>query len=240
MAAEAMDVERYFARALHRVDVKERASRLGYFANFLDGLKNAGLVVGQHHADQSRLRAQRALNRRRVDQAARGGRDKGSLHSERGHALRRCQYCRMLNRRRHEVIAGAQQAEDRGIVALGAAGVEDHFGVVAVEELGQSGAGSVHGGVRLLSVEVNRAGVAEALDPVRAHRLHHLRQQRSGGVGVHVDSRHRRAAPDSIVREPKFRADGRAGRCSVPPKPERIKRQVPRLRFASFLMNKTG
>jgi hypothetical protein len=34
------------------------------------------------------------------------------------------------------VVAGMQQAEDGGVVALGAAGVEDHLGVMAVEEAG--------------------------------------------------------------------------------------------------------
>ncbi|MGP8225273.1 MAG: cysteine desulfurase family protein, partial [Terracidiphilus sp.] len=47
---------------------------------------------------------------------------------------------------------------------------------------GECGAGAVHGGVSLLPVEVNRAGVAEALHPVRAHRLHHLRQQAHSAV----------------------------------------------------------
>ena len=35
--------------------------------------------------------------------------------------------------------------------------------------------------------EMNRGGVAEVLHPIGTHGLHHLRQQRGGGVGVHID-----------------------------------------------------
>jgi hypothetical protein len=48
---------------------------------------------------------------------------------------------RVLDRSGDEVVAGVQQAEDGRVVALGAAGVEDHLGVVAVEELGHGLAG---------------------------------------------------------------------------------------------------
>src|ERR1039458_8738864 len=66
MAAEAAHVQRNLASALHGVNVKEGASRLGDLANLFDRLQHAGLVVGQHHADQSRLWAKRALNRSRI------------------------------------------------------------------------------------------------------------------------------------------------------------------------------
>ena len=82
---------------------------------------------------------------------------------------------RVLDRRGDEVIAGVQQAEDRRVVALGASGVKNHLGGVAVEEFCHRLASLIDTLVRLLSVQVDRGGVAEVLHPIGAHRLHHLR-----------------------------------------------------------------
>ena len=87
-----------------------------------------------------------------IDEAAGLRRDKGRLDAMRGHALGRLQNRGVLDGSGNEVVAGVQQAEDGGVVALGAAGVEDHLGVVAVEKLGHRFAGAVDGGVRLLAV----------------------------------------------------------------------------------------
>ena len=77
MAAESAHVEGNFARALHGINMKEGAGARAMFADFLNGLKNAGLVVRQHHADEARLGADGAQNVHRVDQAAGLGRHKG-------------------------------------------------------------------------------------------------------------------------------------------------------------------
>ena len=50
--------------------------------------------------------------------------------------------------------------------------------------------GAVDGLARLLAVQVDRRGVAEVLHPIGTHGLHHLRKQRRGGVGIHIDSAH--------------------------------------------------
>ncbi len=110
-----------------------------------------------------------------IDQAAGLRRNERRLHAVLGHALRGLQHRRVLDRRGDEVIAGMQQAEDGGVVALGAAGVEHHLGVMAIEELGQGLARAVHGRARLLPVQVDRGGVAEVLHPIGTHGLHHLR-----------------------------------------------------------------
>ena len=89
------------------------------------------------------------------------------------------------------MIAGAQQSENRGVIAFRASGIEHHLGSAAIEELCQRLAGLVDGRVRLLPVQVNRRGIAEMLHPIGAHRFHHLWQQRRGSIGVHVDSGHR-------------------------------------------------
>jgi hypothetical protein len=45
-------------------------------------------------------------------------------------------------------------------------------------------------GAGVLAVLMDGAGVAEVLDPERAHGLEDLWQERRGGVGVHVDTLH--------------------------------------------------
>ena len=68
-----------------------------------------------------------------------------------------------------------QQAKERGVVAFGAAGGEDDLGSVTAEELRKCLAGLVYGGAGALALLVDLGGVAEVLNPVRAHGLHHLR-----------------------------------------------------------------
>ena len=54
--------KRDLARALHGVDVEEDAGFGGDLADLFDGLQDAGLVVGQHDADQARLGPDGAAN----------------------------------------------------------------------------------------------------------------------------------------------------------------------------------
>ena len=176
MAAEAAHVELHLARALHRIDMKENARVGGDSADLLHRLEDAGLVVGQHHANQPRLGPDRALNLRRVDKAAGLGLDEGGLHATFGQAMGRLQDRRVLDRRGNEVVAGTQKAKERRVVALGAAGVEHHLGLMAVEELRHGLAGLIHGRVRLLAVQVDRGRVAETFHPIRTHCLKYLRQ----------------------------------------------------------------
>jgi hypothetical protein len=77
------------------------------------------------------------------------------FHAVESQALGRFQDGRVLDGGGNEVVAGVQQAKDGRVVALGAAGVEDHLGGVAVEEAGHRLAGLVHSGVGSLAVEVN-------------------------------------------------------------------------------------
>jgi len=65
---------------------------------------------------------------------------------------------RMLNRGRHEVIAGAEQAEEGCVVRPPwPPELKTTSAVVAVEELGERGPGAVHGRMGLLAVEVDGA-----------------------------------------------------------------------------------
>jgi hypothetical protein len=155
MASESAHVNLHLARALHGINVEKCAGFSGDFADLFDRLQDAGLVVGQHYADQASLRTEGAPNICRVDQAAGLGRDKGYINAAIGDALSRLQNCRVLNGGGDEVVAGAEQAEDGRVVAFSATGVEDHFGGVAVEECGQGLAGTIYRGARLLPVDMN-------------------------------------------------------------------------------------
>ena len=59
-------------------------------ADFFDGLQDAGLVVGQHHADQAGLGPDGAQNVRRIDEAAGLRRDEGGFDADGGEALAAC------------------------------------------------------------------------------------------------------------------------------------------------------
>jgi hypothetical protein len=96
----------------------------------------------------------------------------------------------MLNGRGDEVIARVEQAEDGGVVALGAPGVENDLSVMAIEKLSQDRAGAINGLARLLPVQVDGRSVAEVLEPIGTHGLDHLRKQRGGGVCIHIHSAH--------------------------------------------------
>ena len=84
----------------------------------------------------------------------------------------------------------AQDAVEREVVALGAAGGEDNFLGRAVEQAGDGGAGVVDGGAGALAGVVRGAGIAEGFRPEGTHGLDHLGKDGGGGVGVEVDAVH--------------------------------------------------
>ncbi len=160
----------------------------GDLANLLYRLQYACLVVGQHHADQTRFGADGAEDVRWVDEAAWLRGDEGGFDAVMCEAPGCFQNGRVLDGGGDEVIAAMQKAVEGRVVPFGAAGVEYHFGVMALEELGNGLAGSFDGGAGLLAVEMDRGCVAEMLHPIRTHGLDDLREQRRGGVGVHIDA----------------------------------------------------
>ena len=81
VAPEPPHVERDLPRALHRIDVEERARIGRNFADLFHRLQHAGLVIRQHHADQSRLRPHRPANLFRIDQSIRARRNKRHLRA---------------------------------------------------------------------------------------------------------------------------------------------------------------
>ena len=93
-----------------------------------------------------------------------------------------------------QVVAGRerapQDAEQRHVVALRAAGGKDHLRGAAAQQPGDRLARVVHRGARVLAALMDGAGVAKLLLPERLHRPLHLRQHGRGRVGVHVNSPH--------------------------------------------------
>ena len=60
-----------------------------------------------------------------------------------------------------------------------------------MEEAGDGAAGLFDGAAGLLTWLMDGTGVAEVLHPEGAHRLEDFREERRGGVSVHVDAVHR-------------------------------------------------
>jgi len=87
-----------------------------------------------------------------------------------------------------EVLAGGYGAEEREVVALGAAGGKDDLRRVGVQQAGDGVAGAVDGGARALALLMDGAGIAKLFEKVGAHGVKHFRQQRRGGVRIHVDA----------------------------------------------------
>jgi len=81
MAADLADVNLDLSRALDGIDVEEDARVGGDFADFFDGLKHAGFIVGEHHADQACLRPDGTQDVGWIHEAAGLRGDEGRLHA---------------------------------------------------------------------------------------------------------------------------------------------------------------
>ena len=118
----------------------------------------------------------------RIDKAGGLRRHLGDFHASVRDSLGRLEDGGVLDGGGDEVIAGAEEPKEGCVVAFRAAGIENDFSVVTVEELGEDLAGFVDAFSGVLSVQMNRGGVAEVLHPVGIHRLHHFR---TGAVWWH-------------------------------------------------------
>jgi hypothetical protein len=140
-----------------------------------------------------RLRAgppQRRFQCAHFHHSLRRARQKGDLDSALGQLLGGMQHGVVLHAAGDQVVARREQAEERHVVALRAAGGEDHLRRAAAEQPGDRLARVVHRGARVLAALMDGAGVAKLLLPERLHRPLHLRQHGRGRVGVHVNSPH--------------------------------------------------
>ena len=167
IAAQRFYVERQLARGLDRVGVEECAGRVRALGQLAHGLDDAGLVVGEHDADELGIRPRRCVRPSALsahfDHSLRRARQKGDLDAALRQLLGGMQHGVVLDAAGDQVVAGREHAEQRHVVALGAAGGEDHLGGAAVQQPGDRLARAVHGGARVLAALMDGAGVAELL-----------------------------------------------------------------------------
>ena len=188
VAAEAAHIERDLARALHGVDMEEDAGVGGDLADLFDRLQNAGLVVGQHDADQPGLGPDGAQNV--VGSIRPLGCGATNVVSTPCWASRSAA-CRIAECSIDVVMKWSPGCSRPKIAVLSPSVPPELKTTSASWQLKNSRhrlAGAVDGRAGLLPMQMDRRGVAKVLHPIRAHGLHHLWQQRRGGIGVHIDS----------------------------------------------------
>ena len=165
---EPFRLERNFAEALHRVRVKQRRGlfSLDRACNVFQRQQNACFVIHRHHADQNRLR----INGR-VKFLFRNISVRLRLHIHDLKALffklcHRIEHRRMLDRRRHNLVARAlfrvRRTQNRNVVALCAAGREINLPWLRRKSLGNDLPRRSHLLFRRKALAVQRRGVAVA------------------------------------------------------------------------------
>ena len=97
----------------------------------------------------------------------------------------------VLDRAGDEVVTRAEHPSQCKVVAFRAPAGKDDLGGTAPEQASDLIAGALDGRPSPLAVEVDRGRIAELLGKPWMHGREHLRRERRGGVGVHVDTMHR-------------------------------------------------
>jgi hypothetical protein len=184
------EVEGETAYNLDGVGVEERARSVGDGGQRRDGLDDAGLVVGEHDADELCVGADGGQECGGFDDALRGARKERDFDVLFGEGFGGAEDGVVLDAGGDKVSGFAGElwaskgAEEGEVVALGAAGGEDDLGGAAVEEAGDAVAGVIDGGAGELALLVDGAGVAVVLEEEGTHGLEYFREERRCGVGV--------------------------------------------------------
>jgi len=187
------EVEREPAHDLDGVGVEESARGVGDSGQRGDGLDDAGLVVGEHDADEFCLGADGGEQGGGLNNALRGAGENGYFYLLFGEGRGGAEDGVVLDAGGNEVsgCGGVLECAEEGkVVALGAAGGEDDLGGTAVEETGDLVASVVDGGASELTLLMDGAGVAVVLQEEGTHGFKDFGQERCGRVRVHVDSAH--------------------------------------------------
>ena len=191
-------VDRELGGGLYGVGVEEDGGvvGLGDPSEFADGLDGAGLVVGEHDGDKLGVGTEGGFEAFGVDDAVAIGSEIGDGGTAAMEGLSGVEDRVVLDLAGEEmsglalVEEGLEDAGERKVVALGAAGVEDDLFGRAVEQPGGGGARVLYGGAGALAGVVRGAGIAEGLTPERTHRFNDFREERGGGVVVQIDAVH--------------------------------------------------
>ena len=168
----------------------------GDATDFLDRLNGAELVVRVHHADQNRLRPQRAANFLRINNSLRvAGRrhgNDGDVNSLPGEFFATVQNRVMLDGGGDDVFArlarGRDRAEEREIVRLRPAASEYNFAGFRADQRGDRFAGGINGGAGALPCGMDRACVAEVFREERQHGVEDRGVHGRGGVVIKIDA----------------------------------------------------
>ena len=190
--------ERELAEDLHGIGVKNHAARTTQRPDRRDRLERAEFVVGGHDRDERRVGAQGAFDGAQ-------GHLPGGIHRQVGdreplvplQILKTLQHRVVLDGRGDQVVAlGAQMpggAEDREVVALGAAAGENHLARLGPEHGGDPVPGVVQQRPRPSADLVNARRVAPDFPQKRQHRLPDRWIERRGGVVIEINRRHGQA-----------------------------------------------
>ena len=198
-AADFPDVQRHLAGGLHRIGVERNAGLLRNLRDLGDRLQDARLIVREHDGDEPRLRRNSCANVFRQNATGRVRLQPGNARTALFQAQRGIHDGVVLDGAGDDVDLShwhavgnmaAKDSEDGEIIALRSSTGEDDLGRPAIQEAGNGFTGAFDRGAGLLPVAMHAAGVAELLFHGGAHGFPHLRQQRRGGVGVHVNAVH--------------------------------------------------
>ena len=167
-----------------------RGKAVTQLADFLHRHDDAGFVAYLHHANQRRLRSQHAFQRGQVHRAAGKERDFPRSHAIARLSLQAGIFHRLVLGGGIEHLArmmhGGQAAPDGQVIALGAAGGEDHVFFLRMER-GGYGAARIrqrvlgpHGG------RIKRGRVMKRLRHALRHGLHGLGAGTGGRAVVQI------------------------------------------------------
>ena len=195
IGSKVIDAGRNLSDRLCRIGVERHAVLPGNGRACLDGHDGSDLVVGVHHADEDRVRGDRATQIVGVDAAGAVHREHGDPRALAGEELARRDDGRMLHRGGDDVRgldfvhAGEEHALQREVVRFASPAREHDLRRLASEQLRdlRSRVLHVHAGRRTGPVKAGRVPVRVFHD--LAYLRRHGRCKRGAGVVVEVDAR---------------------------------------------------
>jgi len=200
MAADRIHVQLQLARGLRCVDVIANLGLGGNAPYGFDWLQDAGLVVGHHYADQPGIGSHclaYMFGRQNALLTDRQNIDLDPAITQSSHCV---QHRVVLDRAGNNMISRSHGTENREVIAFRPAAGKNNLRRAATQKPGNACPRPFHSGACVLPLLVDRGSIPKPFQKKRAHSLQHLRQQRSGGIRVQVNSPH-----NPILREPTFR-----------------------------------
>src|SRR5471032_1151278 len=192
-----LQVDDHFAGRLRGVAVEDDALRAAQFADRVDRLDHADLVIDQHDGDQDGIRTDGGGQLFDGDQAIVLRFQVGRVEADAFQFAHRVEYRFVLGLDGDDVLAlglvELRRAFDGQVVALGGAGGPDDFARVGVDEGGDVAARFFNSFFSGPAVHMAaRRRIAELLAQIRDHQVGDTRIDRRGGRVIHIDREVRR------------------------------------------------